>query len=86
MKVSYRWGGFSFGRDDLLQRLGELDAATTLVICGHQEKPQPHLEALIMAKPWMISSIFPRKLLSPCVSMTLPCPLIQPICQLRILL
>ena len=34
-------GRITFGRDDLLPRLGELDAATTLVMCGDQDKPRP---------------------------------------------
>jgi pimeloyl-ACP methyl ester carboxylesterase len=43
-------GRITFGRDDLLPRLGELDAATTLVICGDQDKPRPPSEAREMAE------------------------------------
>ncbi|MBZ9783466.1 alpha/beta fold hydrolase [Pseudomonas sp. REP124] len=43
-------GRITFGRDDLLPRLGELDAASTLVICGDQDKPRPPSEAQEMAE------------------------------------
>lgn len=43
-------GRITFGREDLLPRLGELDAATTLVICGDQDKPRPPSEAREMAE------------------------------------
>ncbi|MNL31853.1 2-succinyl-6-hydroxy-2,4-cyclohexadiene-1-carboxylate synthase [compost metagenome] len=43
-------GRITFGRDDLLPRLGELDAASTLVICGDQDKPRPPSEAREMAE------------------------------------
>ena len=42
-------GRITFGRDDLLARLPELDAATTLVMCGDQDKPRPPSEAHEMA-------------------------------------
>ena len=43
-------GRITFGRVDLLSRLGELDAASTLVICGDQDKPRPPSEAREMAE------------------------------------
>jgi pimeloyl-ACP methyl ester carboxylesterase len=43
-------GRITFGRDDLLSRLGELNAATTLVMCGDQDKPRPPSEAREMAQ------------------------------------
>ena len=43
-------GRITFGRDDLLPRLGELNAATTLVVCGDQDKPRPPSEAREMAE------------------------------------
>ncbi|MFY0732352.1 alpha/beta fold hydrolase [Pseudomonas sp. NFX15] len=43
-------GRITFGRDDLLPRLGELDAASTLVMCGDQDKPRPPSEARDMAQ------------------------------------
>ncbi|KAB0499604.1 alpha/beta fold hydrolase [Pseudomonas vancouverensis] len=43
-------GRITFGRDDLLSRLGELDAASTLIICGEQDTPRPPHEALEMAE------------------------------------
>ena len=43
-------GRITFGRDDLLPRLGELNAATTLVLCGDQDKPRPPTEAQEMAE------------------------------------
>ncbi|KPH02155.1 2-succinyl-6-hydroxy-2,4-cyclohexadiene-1-carboxylate synthase [Pseudomonas sp. RIT-PI-q] len=42
-------GRITFGRDDVLPRLGELDAANTLVMCGDQDKPRPPSEAREMA-------------------------------------
>ncbi|EJN31355.1 putative hydrolase or acyltransferase of alpha/beta superfamily [Pseudomonas sp. GM78] len=42
-------GRITFGRDDLLPRLGELNAATTLLICGDQDKPRPPSETIEMA-------------------------------------
>ncbi|NHX01218.1 alpha/beta fold hydrolase [Pseudomonas koreensis] len=49
-------GRITFSRDDLLPRLGELNAATTLVLCGDQDKPRPPSEAQEMAEligcPW----------------------------------
>ncbi len=51
-------GRITFGRDDVLPRLGELNAATTLVLCGDQDKPRPPSEAREMAGligcPWML--------------------------------
>ncbi|EJM80160.1 putative hydrolase or acyltransferase of alpha/beta superfamily [Pseudomonas sp. GM74] len=51
-------GWITFGRDDRLLRLGELDAATTLVMCGDQDKPRPPSEAREMAEligcPWVL--------------------------------
>jgi len=43
-------GRITFGRDDLLPRLGELNATTTLVLCGDQDKPRPPSEAREMAE------------------------------------
>ncbi|MBV7545453.1 alpha/beta fold hydrolase [Pseudomonas sp. PDM26] len=43
-------GRITFGRDDLLSRLGELDAVNTLVMCGDQDKPRPPSEAREMAE------------------------------------
>ncbi|MNM60638.1 3-oxoadipate enol-lactonase 2 [compost metagenome] len=43
-------GRITFGRDDLLPRLGELDATNTLVMCGDQDKPRPPSEAQEMAE------------------------------------
>ena len=43
-------GRITFGRDDLLLRLGELNAETTLVMCGDQDKPRPPSEAHEMAE------------------------------------
>lgn len=43
-------GRITFGRDDLLPRLAELDAAATLVLCGDQDKPRPPSEAREMAE------------------------------------
>jgi len=42
-------GRITFGRDDLLPRLGELNADATLVMCGDQDKPRPPSEAQEMA-------------------------------------
>jgi pimeloyl-ACP methyl ester carboxylesterase len=42
-------GRITFGRDDLLPRLGELNAATTLLMCGDQDKPRPPSETQEMA-------------------------------------
>ncbi|MNB58121.1 3-oxoadipate enol-lactonase 2 [compost metagenome] len=51
-------GRITFGRDDLLPRLGKLNAATTLVMCGDQDKPRPPSEAQEMAEligcPWVL--------------------------------
>jgi pimeloyl-ACP methyl ester carboxylesterase len=51
-------GRITFGRDDLLLRLSELNAATTLVMCGDQDKPRPPSEAQEMAEligcPWVL--------------------------------
>lgn len=43
-------GRMTFGRDDLLPRLGALSPKTTLVICGEQDKPRPPSEAREMAE------------------------------------
>ena len=43
-------GRITFGRDDLLPRLGELKADATLVMCGDQDKPRPPSEAKEMAE------------------------------------
>lgn len=43
-------GRITFGRDDLLPRLGELNPETTLVLCGDQDKPRPPSEAREMAE------------------------------------
>ena len=49
-------GRITFGRDDVLSRLNQLDARTTLVICGDQDIPRPPAEAREMAEligcPW----------------------------------
>ncbi|QTH16098.1 alpha/beta fold hydrolase [Pseudomonas corrugata] len=42
-------GRIIFGRDDILSRLGELDAGSTWVMCGDQDKPRPPSESLEMA-------------------------------------
>ncbi|VEF12066.1 alpha/beta hydrolase [Pseudomonas fluorescens] len=51
-------GRITFGRDDLLPRLSELNAATMLVLCGDQDKPRPPSEAKEMAEligcPWAL--------------------------------
>ncbi|BBP60622.1 alpha/beta fold hydrolase [Pseudomonas sp. St316] len=43
-------GRIIFGRDDILPRLAGLDAGSTLVMCGDQDKPRPPSEALEMAE------------------------------------
>jgi pimeloyl-ACP methyl ester carboxylesterase len=43
-------GRITFGRDDLLPRLGELDAETTLLMCGDQDQPRPPAETREMAE------------------------------------
>ncbi|MHC8306663.1 alpha/beta fold hydrolase [Pseudomonas sp. PB3P13] len=43
-------GRMIFGRGDLMHRLSELEAATTLVMCGDQDKPRPPAEAKEMAE------------------------------------
>ena len=43
-------GRITFGRNDLLPRLSELNPATTLVLCGDQDKPRPPSEAREMAE------------------------------------
>jgi pimeloyl-ACP methyl ester carboxylesterase len=43
-------GRITFGRDDRLSRLCELDAANTLVMCGDQDTPRPPSEAREMAE------------------------------------
>ena len=43
-------GRITFGRDDLLSRLNELNAETTLVLCGDQDQPRPPSEAREMAE------------------------------------
>jgi pimeloyl-ACP methyl ester carboxylesterase len=51
-------GRITFGREDLLPRLGELNAASTLVLCGDQDKPRSPSEAKEMAEligcPWAL--------------------------------
>ncbi|WP_085725036.1 alpha/beta fold hydrolase [Pseudomonas sp. R37(2017)] len=51
-------GRITFGREDFMARLGELDAASTLVMCGDQDKPRPPNEAREMAGligcPWVL--------------------------------
>ncbi|MHC8319476.1 alpha/beta fold hydrolase [Pseudomonas sp. GB2N2] len=42
-------GRITFGRDDLMSRLGELNARTTLVVCGDQDIPRPPSETKEMA-------------------------------------
>ncbi|MCF4994875.1 alpha/beta fold hydrolase [Pseudomonas syringae] len=42
-------GRITFSREDFLPRLGELNALTTLVLCGDQDKPRPPVEAQEMA-------------------------------------
>lgn len=43
-------GRITFGRDDLLSRLGELNARTTLLVCGDQDIPRPPSETKAMAE------------------------------------
>jgi len=43
-------GRITFGRDDLLPHLSELNARTTLVVCGDQDIPRPPAEAKEMAE------------------------------------
>lgn len=43
-------GRITFGRDDLMSRLGELNAGTTLVMCGDQDIPRPPSETKEMAE------------------------------------
>ncbi|NVZ29066.1 alpha/beta fold hydrolase [Pseudomonas gingeri] len=43
-------GRLIFGRDDRLAALAALDAGTTLVMCGEQDKPRPPSEAREMAE------------------------------------
>jgi len=43
-------GRITFGRDDLLPRLGELDADTTLLMCGDKDQPRPPAETREMAE------------------------------------
>ena len=51
-------GRITFSRDDLLPRLGELNAQATLVLCGDQDKPRPPAETQEMAEligcPWLL--------------------------------
>ena len=51
-------GRITFGREDFMARLGELDGASTLVMCGDQDKPRPPSEAREMAGligcPWVL--------------------------------
>lgn len=43
-------GRIIFSREDILPRLHELDAKSTWVMCGDQDKPRPPSEALEMAR------------------------------------
>lgn len=43
-------GRIIFSREDMLPHLCELDAKSTLVMCGDQDKPRPPSEALEMAE------------------------------------
>jgi len=43
-------GRITFGRDDVLPRLGELEAEATLVMCGDQDKPRPPSETIEMVE------------------------------------
>jgi len=43
-------GRITFGREDFMARLGELDGASTLVMCGDQDVPRPPEEAREMAE------------------------------------
>ncbi|MNP04726.1 Alpha/beta hydrolase family protein [compost metagenome] len=51
-------GRITFGREDFMARLGELDGASTLVMCGDQDIPRPPEEAREMAEligcPWVL--------------------------------
>ena len=51
-------GRITFGRDDCMNRLGELDGASTLVMCGDQDIPRPPEETREMAEligcPWVL--------------------------------
>lgn len=51
-------GRITFGREDFMARLGELDGASTLVMCGDQDVPRPPKEAREMAEsigcPWVL--------------------------------
>ena len=42
-------GRITFGRDDLLPRLTQLNPETTLLLCGDQDKPRPPAETREMA-------------------------------------
>ena len=42
-------GRITFGRDDLLPRLAELNPETTLLLCGDQDQPRPAAETREMA-------------------------------------
>ncbi|MGY2400586.1 alpha/beta fold hydrolase [Pseudomonas sp. SDO5271_S396] len=43
-------GRVIFSRDDVLEQLSRLDADTTLVMCGEQDKPRPPAESQEMAE------------------------------------
>jgi pimeloyl-ACP methyl ester carboxylesterase len=43
-------GRITFGRDDLLSRLSDLNPQTTLVMCGDQDTPRPPHETREMAE------------------------------------
>lgn len=43
-------GQLIFSRDDVLEQLPRLDADTTLVMCGEQDKPRPPVESKEMAE------------------------------------
>ncbi|MBD8240425.1 alpha/beta fold hydrolase [Pseudomonas fluorescens] len=43
-------GRLIFSRDDVLEQLSDLDADTTLVMCGEQDKPRPPAESKEMAE------------------------------------
>ncbi|POF38876.1 2-succinyl-6-hydroxy-2,4-cyclohexadiene-1-carboxylate synthase [Pseudomonas laurylsulfativorans] len=51
-------GRITFGREDFMARLCELDGASTLVMCGDQDTPRPPAEAREMAEligcPWLL--------------------------------
>lgn len=42
-------GRLIFSREDVLEQLPQLDADTTLVMCGEQDKPRPPAESREMA-------------------------------------